>query len=1228
MEEKNGKIRKRDGRIVPFDKAKITDAIFNALEDVGKPDYDLAKELSEEVVTRLEDRLDSDELPEVEQVQDLVEEVLMDKDQAGVAKSYILYRQERTEIRKEKQQILEKEEIDEVDKKFDLNALRVLKSRYLKKDPSGNLIETPKELFERVATHVTLPSLLYDQRVFDKENEHNNEESSFNPKELAGEVKIGEYPLNEFHLRGLKRTYDRLNEKGKMRIPFSEVLELLKEGGFNEYQEEIESYYDLMVERKFLPNTPALANFGDHLGMGSACFVLDIHDSLESIMNGLKKAAVIFKSGGGVGYNFSELRPEGDYIRSTGGKSSGPISFMSLFDKMTDVVKQGGIRRGASIGILDCDHPDIVDFVKAKKGNETLNNFNISIFLKNDFWKHLKKDKPYPLKNPRTEEVVDHVDPDSLLDLISYQAWESAEPGVIFQDEVNKNNPFLEEWGPIKATNPCVTDDTWVMTPEGPRQVKELVGERTEVIVDGKKWSNSGKGFFNTGVKPIYEVKTKEGFELSLTGNHPLKKIKNLTRYKLEFEWEEAENLKPGDKVILNSHSDLEWDGEYGEKEGYLMGHFVGDGTMTKKKFILESWGDSEGEKKVRSVIEKLAESFPHRSDFQGWQSYPEQGKYRLALSSLKDLAEKLEVDKNKEITSAIERNSSEFYKGFIRGLFDTDGSVQGSQEKGVSIRLSQSNLRRLKVVQRMLLRLGIFSKIYTDRREAGEKKLPDGKGGYKSYNIKSQHELVISNENILTFYERVGFENSEKLNKLKSLLDDYKRKLNKERFVAEVEEVKPLGKEEKVYDIQVPGVNAFDANGFYVHNCGEIPLYPGGSCNLGSINVWNFIEKENHGKKRKVEVNWEELKETIRIATRFLDNVIDVNRYPLPEIEDNTLNVRKTGLGIMGLGDLLYEIGLPYDSKKGRSFMEKLSAFINYHSKVQSVKLAKERGSFPAYEESFYIEGKLPFEGKKKWKEWAPGGLNWKKLRKKIKEFGIRNAHTTANAPTGSISMIAGCSSGIEPVYSLVFEKKVTVGSFYYVDPVFEKVTTRKGLFDRDLVKEISNREGSAQSLSYIPDDVKKVFVTSHDIKAEDHIKALASLQKWTDASISKTINFPANATASDIKKAYLLAHKLGCKDLTVFRNKSIKGVLSSGNEEREKSEKKDKKDGLVNLKDSKANGPSIYKEAGVNEEEGSLGQDFKKEEEEKCPKCKTKLIYKEGCKKCPNCGWGACTT
>jgi len=854
-------IKKRNGQVVPFKIEKITNAIFKASVAVGEPNWQMAETLAKEVVLRLKKVVKRGAVPSIEEIQNMVEQVLIDTAHARIAKAYILYRQERAEIRNQKKQVLNKEEIDEVDKKFDVNALRVLASRYLNKDEERKVIESPKELFERVAIHIVLTSLFFDQKVFQKNGqapEHRFEE--FEPEKFENKFSIGEYKLNRYHLEAVKRVYERFSRKREIKVSWPKFLELLKKGYFDKYAEEIKEYYDLMISRLFLPNTPTLANFGGPLGMGSACFALGVEDSIDSIMDTLKSAAVIFKSGGGLGYNFSNLRPEGDYIKTTSGSSSGPISFMSMFDNMTDVIKQGGMRRGANMGIMNSNHPDIEKFIHAKEGNKALRNFNISVMIMPELWEAYKKNELYPLVNPRNGKVVTKVDPKKLIGELVYQAWESAEPGVLFFDRINEFNPLLKSLGPLYATNPC-----------------------------------------------------------------------------------------------------------------------------------------------------------------------------------------------------------------------------------------------------------------------------------------------------------------------------------------------------------------------------SELTLYPNESCNLGSINVSAFVKK-NHNNSKKPQFDWELFKEVIKKSTRFLDNIIDISKHPLPEIEEMTLNTRKIGLGIMGLGDLLYELGISYNDKEGLEFMEQLMEFVAYYSKVVSIELSKERGRAPYFEKSFYKEGKLSFSASKDKKSWH---FDWADLAKKIQRYGIRNLYTTTIAPTGSLSMLAGTSSGIEPVYSLVFEKSIAIGNFFYIDPVFNEAMQTEGLMDEALIKEVAEAGGTIHSVPYIPQKLKKVFVVAHDITPEQHIKVLASFQRWVDASISKTNNFPSNATIEDVRKAYFLAYELGCKGVTVYRDKSLQAQVLIGGSRKGAGEKQ--KDGvrLSVVKDEKAKGFAIYHEAGgVNNFSAAPENSSEKTNEIKiCPNCNIDLVFQEGCRKCPTCGWGMCS-
>jgi len=381
---------------------------------------------------------------------------------------------------------------------------------------------------------------------------------------------------------------------------------------------------------------------------------------------------------------------------------------------------------------------------------------------------------------------------------------------------------------------------------------------------------------------------------------------------------------------------------------------------------------------------------------------------------------------------------------------------------------------------------------------------------------------------------------------------------------------------------------------------------------------VWAFARTNDDGNNY---VDWENLRTVVKSCTRFLDNVIDVNNFPLKAIEEMSLATRKVGLGVMGVGDLLYELRLPYNTEEGRKFMEQLMEFIAYWSKVESIELAKARGNLPYYSKSFYKDGRLPIRGAYLKDEQHFG---WDKLAEDIKKHGIRNGYTTIIAPTGSISMIAGCSSGMEPVYSLVFEKNVKVGSFYYVDPAAEKVLREEGLLNDKLMEDINDHKGSIQMIEYVPEKIRMALVTAMDITPEDHIRALASFQKWVDSSISKTNNFPADATIEHMRESYILAYKLGCKDVTVFRDSSIKDqVLVAPKAKEKKEESKIEVDIKPEMKRTIKESESGLVFASGN---GSETKPAAKYTIKNCPECGTKVELKEGCLHCPSCGWGLC--
>ncbi|HXW21640.1 MAG TPA: LAGLIDADG family homing endonuclease, partial [Rhodomicrobium sp.] len=659
-------------------------------------------------------------------------------------------------------------------------------------------------------------------------------------------------------------------------------------------------FLDALTDFAFIPAGRILSGAGTGRGVTLFnCFVMgEIGDDMSSIFANVKEAALTLQQGGGIGHDFSTLRPKGAHVRGVGADASGPVSFMDVWDAMCKTIMSAGARRGAMMGTMRCDHPDIEAFIEAKADPARLRNFNLSVLVTDAFMEAVKEDRSWPLVFGG--EVYRTVSAHGLWRKIMRSAYDYAEPGVIFIDRVNALNN-LGYCETISATNPCITENTWVHTSEGPRQVSALIGRSFYARINGEDHF-SPNGFFSSGTKPAVCLETVEGFDLQLTPDHPVRRVVRQSRYVTETDWCAARDLKPADRIVLNDHrGKSDWQGNYTYEQGYLIGLLIGDGTLKTDKAVLSVWIDphADGARGIMEFALANAVTLKHRSDFRGWAEVKGRNEHRLSMAAIKSLAGDLGMAPGaKAVTPKMEEASSAFCRGFLRGFFDCDGSVQGSQSEGASVRLAQSCLDRLKAVQRMLLRLGVVSQIYQNRRRASSRQLPDGKGSKSFYPCQADHELVVSGDNLLQFRSLVGFSDASKSKRLDEALRAYKRKLNQECFIATVRTVR---EEEirSVYDVQIPGINAFDANGIYVHNCGEQPLPPHGACLLGSINLAALIEEPFSA---RAALNQKRLEDLVLVAVRLLDNIIDVSRYPLLQQEKEAKAKRRIGLGVTGL--------------------------------------------------------------------------------------------------------------------------------------------------------------------------------------------------------------------------------------------------------------------------------------------------------------------------------------
>ena len=882
---------------------------------------------------------------------------------------------------------------------------------------------------------------------------------------------------------------------------------------------------EIMLRREFVPNTPCLVNAGKPSAQLAACFVLGVPDSIDGIMEHAKRCALIHQSGGGTGMTYELIRPAGSLVRSSHGVASGPVSFMDIVNTVTDTIKQGGVRRGANMGIMRVDHPDVLRFIHAKNDQHSLTNFNISVTVTDRFFEAVDRGEWYQLSfggQPWTEPIFDPVangdyavyrrtdgttvtfrdraaflvtdlstlrreDPPHPGMIYAPDVWNRiiasahryAEPGVIFIDEVNRHNHMMKSMGPIYATNPCVTGDTLIYTERGLLSARELYqnGKNLDVVVDarfgyGPTFAESSR-VFCTGRKPVFRLQTREGYYVRATADHRIMTVRG---------WVELQDLKPGDRVhILNRKGGFGTSGSLAL--GRTLGWLVGDGTLTAGKAILSFWG---AEQQLAPIFAEYANQLAAPLTAARRHTYnimacaiPGRSETRVTSTRLHALAVEYGLsDEKLQVPDIVLRGTEEMQRGFLQGLFSADGTVLDTTYKGIDVRLTSKSMLLLTNVQRLLLNFGIASRIYSNRRPAGSGLLPDGKGGRKEYYRCALHELAISKQNVAVFAKEIGFLVERKQTRLASAIGRLTRGFKHEYFVARVESVTPDGVED-VYDLTQPDTNSFIANGLVVHNCAEQALHFNNSCNLGSVDVAKFYDPVTR-------VDWDRLSEAVRWSTRFLDNVIDVCAWPLPEIDDVVKRTRPVGLGIMGFADLCLQLKIAYGSPASIDLMDEVMGFVRREAWMESCRLGAEKGVFPEYHPN-----KEAYDTFLRVEIGIPENM-----------LTPRNYETTTIAPTGTISLVAETSSGVEPNFSWAYVRQDTLGKRTYVHTLAAQALG----IDVDQ----TDQESIDRASEYVVEheaDLPDYFISAMSISAEQHVRVLAAAQRHVDNGVSKCV-------------------------------------------------------------------------------------------------------------------------
>jgi ribonucleoside-diphosphate reductase alpha chain len=929
-----------------------------------------------------------------------------------------------------------------------------------------------------------------------------------------------------------------------------------------------------------------------------------IHDSMDDILGKVHEAGLTLKSGAGIGYEFSTLRPRGAYVAGAGAYTSGPLSFMDIYDKMCFTVSSAGGRRGAQMGTFDIGHPDVLDFIRAKREPGRLRQFNLSLLITEEFMEAVKADGDWRLAFPLSEaeieaDGIDLNDPKQVAwrewsvtegyvtnaaglvackvyktlparrvwDMIMTSTYDFAEPGFVLIDKVNQmnNNWWCEE---IRATNPCVTADTRLHTQHGLVPIGELYtsGAPLSVTVDRRTLNESGRGvdvrdakqaFMTARTADVYKVVTKDGYEIKATEWHEFYTQRGKIR---------LSELRVGDELLVQSGK-----GQFGKggsaELGMLLGLITGDGHFTnrgkgKEAVVISLWGEEQAlASKVTGYVNALIADLAKSPRKYRVSPVAVPGRNMvfvrsvLLLRALKHYG--FTAEAKLRVPEVIWRGSEACVKAYLRALFQCDGTINiscGSQT--CSARLASSNVQLLRDVQMLLANFGVFCRIHK-RRAAGRRILPDGHGGSREYDCKADYELILDGESREQFMQEIGFLLDYKNEKYNAWRKD-KLLRKTQRFTSKVADIVYIG-HEAVFDTTQPDCNTVIFNGLVTGQCGEQPLPKYGACLLGSVNLTKFVQ---HPFTDRARFDWDEYREVVKVFTRMLDNVVEINGLPLERQRDEIFRKRRHGMGFLGLGSVLTMLCTQYGSQESIEFTERVAREMAVAGWQEALELAKEKDPAPIMNEEFSIteemlrkRPELAADGYKAGDQ-VPGRVLHTKysrymqqvaevapeLMDALSKTGARFTHHTSIAPTGTISLsIANnASNGIEPSFAHHYFRNVIREG--------KKSKEKVDVFSFELLAFRHFVNARAMPFSDNADEkLPDYFITAEHITPKEHVDIQAAAQKWIDSSISKTANVPTDYPYEDFKDIYLYAYANGLKGCTTFRfnPEAFQGVL-----------------------------------------------------------------------------------